>query len=101
MLGSSAVDWVPDDFRDIDNDGADDVLQGIAYFSVSQILGTGDLEKKIGVAKEVQQLIGNGEVMRILGEIDLGPQKESFYDVDGSVSFEIPKSGKMTFEVTQ
>lgn len=35
MLGSSGVDWVPDDFRDVDNDGTDDVLQGVAYFSVS------------------------------------------------------------------
>lgn len=54
MLGSSIVEWVPDDFRDLDNDGTDDALQGIAYFSISQIMGTGDLEKKIGVSQEVQ-----------------------------------------------
>ena len=35
MLGSSGVDWVPDNFRDVDNDGTDDVLQGVGYFSVS------------------------------------------------------------------
>lgn len=100
MLGSSAVDWVRDDFMDRDFDGTDDGLQGVAFLNMSSIMGTGDLERKIGVGIEMQELLGNGEVMRIIGDVELGPKRESFYDVQGNIHFVGQNYSNISYDIT-
>jgi magnesium-transporting ATPase (P-type) len=63
-------------------------------------MGTGDLDRKVGVGVEMQELLGNGEVMRIIGDVELAPKRNSFYDVEGNLKFIGPNNSTITYEIT-
>ena len=95
-LGSSFADWVESDWTDTDYNGIPDDEEGLCYISTENLDGVIDLEVKTGFA-ETQELIGNGEVVRVVGDIELDAPSGDLRNVKGVLTL----AGRAPIEITE
>lgn len=96
-LGSSSCEWVPCDWRDKDFNGVPDDEEGICYISTSNLDGQSDLKARIGF-EVTQSMIGDGEIMRIVGDVEMGPPNPDFYNIEGKLHIPGHEPLEITYE---
>ena len=58
---------------------------GVAYIQTSSLDGEKNLKPRLSF-KETQALVGGGEVMRVIGSMNLGPPNPDLYEASGTIS---------------